>query len=181
MNPIRVATFARSRIGLPSRRQMLHRLAGVALGLGVTRSPGTVEAKKNRRKKRKRQEACSRGERVAGVVVPGTGGTVQTPALTQGQRYRVRASGYWRSNATRGQDAFADFSIVTPSSYATEFEGVRLGLAFDGDSPDLWGSYTTSHEYERVVTGRGTAVPLSCIDKVHDDNTGAVFVEIFCD
>jgi hypothetical protein len=167
---------------VPSRRAVLRGLAGLGLG-GAPLLSDAAEARDGRERKRKRKprQTCPRGKLIGAVNVPGTGAAVRTPVLRQRQRYRLRASGYWRSNASRGQDAFADFSFGTPSSYVTEFEGVRLGLAVDGDGPDLWGSYDSGHEYERVVTGRGIAVTLRCNDAVYADNSGAVFVEIFCD
>jgi hypothetical protein len=164
--------------GIPTRRAVLRGIAALGLGSGALKHSESAQAKN--RKKRKKRKTCPRGKRIGAVAVPATGATVQTPVLRQGQRYRLRASGYWRTNATRGQDAFADFSIVAPGSHVKEFEGVRLGLAVDGDSPDLWGSYDPSHEYERVVTGQGDALSLRCSDAIYDDNTGAVFVEVLC-
>jgi hypothetical protein len=105
---------------------------------------------------------------------------VSTPVLAQGQRYRLRASGFWSSNATHGQDAFADFEFANPAAVVTTFEGVRLGLSIDGGSADVWGSYSTGHVYEREVVGQGAALSLRCSDKVHTDNSGSVLVEVLC-
>ena len=164
-----------------SRRHILRGLT--ALGFStVLRPPDAAQARKGKKKPKKRKPGtvCPSGQLVGSVAVPGTGAPVLTPLLRQGQRYRLRASGFWRSNATHGQDAFADFPLANPTSHTTDFEGVRLGLAVDSGSPDLWGSYTPNHEYERVVTGQGGALALRCNDAIHLDNSGAVFVEVFC-
>ncbi len=161
--------------GIPSRRAVLRGFAALGFGCGVVRLAESAHAKK-----RKKRKTCPRGKRIGSVNVPATGAAVRTPVLKRGPDYRLRASGYWRSNATRGQDAFADFSIVAPGSHVKEFEGVRLGLAVDAGSPDLWGSYDPGHVYERVVTGQGDALSLRRNDAIYDDNSGAVFVEIFC-
>jgi hypothetical protein len=179
MNPTQIAVATGSAKSIPSRRAVLRSLAGLGFGVGAWRLSDPARAKKGK-KKRKPRKRCPRGKRVAALTVPGTGAEVLTPTLRQGQPYRVRASGYWRSNATRGQDAFADFSIVNPDDYTTNYEGVRLGLVLDNINPDLWGDYTPAHEYERVVTGRGTALSLRSIDTDYADNSGALFVEIFC-
>jgi hypothetical protein len=58
--------------------------------------------------------------------------------------------------------------------------GVRVGLAVDDGSPDLWGSYTTSHLYEMTVTGQGKALSLHYVDPITADNSGALLVDVFC-
>ena len=145
-----------------------------------------AEAKRKRGKKGKGKgngqqgTVCQPGQQVGAVSVPGTGATVTTPVLQQGQRYRLRASGFWSTNATRGLDAFADFAFADPTTPVTTFQGVRLGLSVDGGSADGWGSYTTSHVYEQEVVGQGRALSLRCSDVVHTDNSGSVLVEILC-
>ena len=166
----------------PSLRAVLRGLAALGLGGGALRLSGPAQAKngKKRGKKRNSRQRCPPGKLIEAVTIPGTGAPARTPVLKQGQRYRVRASGYWRSNATRGQDAYADFSIVDPAAFTTNYEGVRLGLVFDDQNPDLWGGYNPGHEYERVVTGRGITLSLRSIDTDYSDSSGALLVEIFC-
>ena len=117
---------------------------------------------------------------IGAVSVPGSDSTVFTPVLRQGQRYRLRATGIWLSNPTHGQDAFADFLFADPTTFTTTFQGIRLGLSVGGGSPNGWGAYTTTHVYERTVTGQGAALSLRCNDVVHADNSGTVLVEVFC-
>src|SRR5918993_108236 len=172
-----------------TRRNVLRLLGGAAAmsAVAVVSRGESVEAKRKRNKKnRKRKkngnqqipQTCQVGTQVGAVSVPATGTTVNTPVLTQGQRYRLRASGFWNSNATHGQDAFADFEVATPTTFVTTFQGVRLGLAVDGGSADVWGSYTTSHVYEQVVVGQGRALALAMTDLVFTDNSGSVLVEV---
>jgi hypothetical protein len=180
------------------RRQVLRLLAGgAATGLAGMAMVSTADAKKRKNKKKKNKNkktnenpqttppppqntTCQPGTQVGAVSVPATGATVRTPVLRQGQRYRLRASGFWSSNATHGQDAFADFEFANPTVVVTTFQGVRLGLSVDGGSPDLWGSYNIGHVYEREITGQGASLSLRCSDGVHTDNSGAVLVEILC-
>ena len=176
-----------------TRRNVLRLLGGAAAmsAVAVVSRGESVEAKgkrnkRNKRKNRKKNgnqqtpQTCQVGTQVGAVSVPATGTTVNTPVLTQGQRYRLRASGFWNSNATHGQDAFADFEVATPTTFVTTFQGVRLGLAVDGGSADVWGSYTTSHVYEQVVVGQGRALALGMTDLVFTDNSGSVLVEVLC-
>ena len=194
MDQNHITTLTRSLSNRPSRRDALRGLVVAGFGLGALRLSNPVEAKnKKKRNKRKNQQdqqtpqtpqtppaICQSGTQVGAVSVPATGTSVNTPVLTAGQRYRLRASGFWSSNATHGQDAFADFEFANPAAFVTTFEGVRLGLAIDGGSADVWGSYSTGHVYEREVTGQGAALALRCSDKVHTDNSGSVLVEVLC-
>ena len=138
-----------------TRRTFVRFLGGVAaMGALAAVSHGeSAEAKKGRKKrgKRKKQtpgQTCQGGTQVGAVSVPATGVAVNTPVLTQGQRYRLRASGFWNTNATDGNDAVAAFPFANPNAPVLTTDGVRVGLAVDGGSPDLWGSYTTTHLYE---------------------------------
>jgi hypothetical protein len=166
------------------------RLLGGAAAIGAMvavghAAPAVAKRNKKNRKRKKNgnqqiPQTCQVGTPVGAVSVPATGTTVNTPVLTQGQRYRLRASGFWNSNATHGQDAFADFEVATPTTFVTTFQGVRLGLSVDGGSADVWGSYTTSHVYEQVVVGQGRALALGMTDLVFTDNSGSVLVEVLC-
>ena len=185
--------IARELGAVSTRRSFVH-LLGAATAMSavaVVARGEAAEAKRKGRKKKKNknkntpttqtpQTICQSGSQVGAVSVPGTGASVSTPVLAQGQRYRLRASGFWSSNATHGQDAFADFEFANPNAVVTTFEGVRLGLSIDGGSADVWGSYTTNHVYEREVVGQGAALSLRCSDKVHTDNSGSVLVEVLC-
>ena len=170
-----------------SRRTFVRLVGGVAaMGAIAAVSRGeSAEAKKGRKKrgKRKKQtpgQTCQSGTQVGAVSVPATGVAVNTPVLTQGQRYRLRASGFWSSNATHGQDAFADFEFADPTKVVTTFQGVRLGLSVDGGSADVWGTYTTGHVYEREVIGQGKALSLRYTDPIVTDNSGSLLVDDFC-
>jgi hypothetical protein len=177
-------------LGAVSTRRSVLRLLGGAAAMGAVAVVGTgerAEAKRKRGKKKgkgkgtgQQQDVCQPGKQFGAVSVPGTGATVTTPVLVAGQRYRLRASGFWSTNATRGLDAFADFAFADPTTPVTIFQGVRLGLSVDGGSIDQWGSYTTGHVYEREVVGQGAALSLRCSDVVHTDNSGSVLVEILC-
>ena len=182
MDQNHLPVVTRSPSNVPSRRTLVRAL--VWLGLGhVPRLANTAQARKRKRKRKpnpKPQPVCQPGQLLEIVSVPATGVEVLTPVLREGQRYRLRASTWWYSNATHGQDAFADFSLADPSSHTTVFQGVRLGITVDGGSPDLWGSYSPDHTYERTVTGRGAALRLRCIDVNYGDNSGVGVVEVFC-
>jgi hypothetical protein len=186
--------IARELGAVTTRRSMVRLLGGAAAmsAVAVIARGEAAEAKRKGRKNGKRkkkkttpttqtpQTICQSGSQVGAVSVPGTGASVSTPVLVQGQRYRLRASGFWSSNATHGQDAFADFEFANPNAVVTTFEGVRLGLSIDGGSADVWGSYSIGHVYEREVVGQGAALSLRCSDQVHTDNSGSVLVEVLC-
>lgn len=182
-----------------SRRGMVRSVIGAAIAaVGVVLLPGagqSVSAKRKgsrrntRRKKNPKttptptttpQAICQPGELIGVVAVPATFFTVFTPVLKAGQRYVLRASGFWGSNATNGMDAFADFALATPQTPNLTFNGVRLGLAVNDGSPDFWGSYNPDHIYEKVVTGQGAAIGLRCNDANYNDNTGQLRVEVRC-
>jgi hypothetical protein len=167
----------------PSRRDALRALVGSALGLAVVRLPEDGEARKRKkRKKRKRpiEQTCVPGTSVGSVKVPATGAMVSTPTLAAGQRYRLQASGYWNTNASYGADAFASFKFANSNEIATTYQGVRIGLAVDGGSPDEWGSYHVTHLYEREITGKGAPMTLHYTDPVTSDNSGTLTVDIVC-
>jgi len=126
------------------------------------------------------QAVCQPGASAGSVLVPATGVAVASPVLTAGQRYRLRATGFWATNAAHGNDAFAAFAFATPNTPVTVFQGVRLGLAVDGGSPDRWGSYNAGHVYEQEVVGQGIALSLRYTDPIPADNSGSLTVEIIC-
>jgi hypothetical protein len=169
---------------ISSRRHVLKWLGGsVAAGLVAVAGHDVADAKRKKKKKQKpqpQQQTCAPGTSVGSVTVPPTGATVNTPNLTQGQRYRLRATGFWSSNATHGQDAFADFELANPNVVVTTFQGVRLGLSVNGGSADQWGSYNVNHTYEQQVTGTGGSLTLRMSDVVFTDNSGSVTVDAFC-
>jgi hypothetical protein len=159
---------------------VLRGLAGASYGFGIL-VPGATAAKKKKKKKPKKPRAtCPAGMEIGSVVVPGTGATVDTPVLKQGQRYRLRAVGFWLSSTVAGQDAFANFPLASPNTPVLDAGGVRLGLSVADGSPAAWGSYTTTHIYEREVTGEGAPLSLRCKDPITEDNSGAVLVQVLC-
>ena len=187
MNQFSIPDMTNILTARPARRDLLRALAGVGLGVAATRLATPMDAnagKKGKKRKKKAQpqmeQVCQPGAVIGSVSVLATGATVNTPVLAQGQRYRLRASGFWSTNAVTGNDAFAAFAFATPSVPGTTYQGVRLGLSVNGDSPDQWGSYNTSHIYERQVTGQGAALSLRYTDPVPADNSGSLLVDIFC-
>jgi hypothetical protein len=184
MNENRIRTLTHSLSNRPSRRDVVRGLVGTGFGLGALRLPDTVEArKKKKQRKQKKQKAgqrCRTGKQFGSISVPASGASVSTPVLKKGQRYRLRASGFWNTNATHGNDAFAAFPFANPNAPVTTFEGARLGLSVDGDSPDQWGSYSAGHIYEREVIGQGAALSLRFTDPVPADNSGSLLVDVFC-
>jgi hypothetical protein len=77
-------------------------------------------------------------------------------------------------------DAFAAYLFANPISPVLFNGGVRLGLAVNGESPDLWGSYNLSHVYNLVVIGKGERVSLRMLDSVYTDNARLLNVEVLC-
>lgn len=179
-----------------STRRGVFGLLGSAAAVGAVAILGLSESASAKRKgskggKKKRpkpakpgqgqqQAVCQPGASAGSVLVPATGVAVATPVLTAGQRYRLRATGFWATNALHGNDAFAAFAFATPNTPVTTFQGVRLGLAVDGGSPDRWGSYNAGHVYEQEVVGQGIALSLRYTDPIPADNSGSVTVEIIC-
>ena len=165
----------------PSRRAALRGLLGAALGFAVLHQPESGEAKKRKkRKKQKTTQACQPGTALGSVKVPATGAIVSTPVLAQGQRYRLQATGYWNTNAFYGADAFASFKFANPTETATSYQNVRIGLSVNGGSPDQWGIYNITHNYEREIVGQGSPVTLRYTDPVTSDNSGSLTVSIVC-
>lgn len=170
------------------RRQIVKFLAGgAATGLvGLTMVNAADAKKKGKKKKNKKKQPlpqgtqCPTGSRIGTVSVPATGATVTTPVLINGQRYRLRATGFWSTNAVYGNDAFAAFKFATPQVPEKEFQGVRLGLSVDGGSPEQWGTYNPDHTYEMDVTGRGAPISLRFTDPITTDNSGSLVVDITC-
>lgn len=158
-------------------------LVGTGLGLATLRLPEAIEAKKKRKKRKKKQpsgQTCEPGTSIGSVRVPATGAEVRSPVLAQGQRYRVQATGYWYTNASHGNDAFASFQLTNPGVPITTYQGVRLGLSVDDGSPDEWGNYNVTHNYEREVVGQGKTLKLQYTDPKTNDNSGSLIVDIVC-
>jgi hypothetical protein len=166
---------------ISSRRQAVKWLGGIgAASLVAVAGRSGVEAKKKKRNKKQKGKTCTPGTSVGSVSVPANDTTVNTPVLNAGQRYRLRAVGFWLTNATFGNDAFAAFPLANPNAPETTFQGVRLGLSVNGGSPDQWGTYNANHTYEQQITGQGGSVTLRFTDPVPADNSGSLTVDIFC-
>jgi hypothetical protein len=159
MNLDRMANLTSSLRARPSRREMMRGLMAMATATGQTCQPGTS---------------------IGSVSVPAIGSDVRTPVLAEGQRYYLRASGFWYTNATHGNDAFASFLLSNHGLSETTYQGVRLGLAVDDGSPDEWGSYHVTHLYEREVVGQGKTLKLQYTDPKTNDNSGSMTVDIVC-
>jgi len=185
MNLDRISHLTSSSHTRPSRRDVVRGMMITGLGLAALRLPDAVEAKRRKKRKKKRKNGgaeltCQPGTSIGNVSVPAGGTAVSTPVLAEGQRYRLRASGFWYTNSTYGADAFASFRLSNPAVTETTFQGVRLGLSVDGGSPDQWGSYHISHNYEREVVGQGKTLTLKYTDPVTSDNSGSLLVEVIC-
>src|SRR3954447_2288783 len=99
---------------ISSRRSILKLIGGVAAsGLVAVAGHNAADAKKKKKNKKQKpqptQQTCVPGTSIGSVSVPATGTAVSTPALAAGQRYRLRAVGFWSTNAATGNDAFAAF------------------------------------------------------------------------
>ena len=169
-----------------NRRDALRLLGLTAIGAGsaAALAPVTGDAKRKKRKVKKTQpttpDVCAPGKQFATVNVPATGAAVTSPALVQGQRYRLRATGFWVTNAQYGNDAFAAFPFADVNKPETSYQGTRLGLSVDNGSADQWGSYNAGHTYERMVTGTGAALSFRFTDPATNDNSGSINVVIEC-
>src|SRR5829696_291520 len=176
-------------LGEVSTRRNFVRFLGGAAAMGAVVAVAHAEPADAKRKKRKKKPKPQPTQPTpptapvcqnAAVSVPATGAKVSTPILIAGQRYRLRASGFWNTNATDGNDAAAAFPFANPNAPVTVAGGVRVGLSVDGGSPDFWGSYTTTHIYEREVIGQGKALSLHYVDPITADNSGSLLVDVFC-
>ncbi|CAA9542860.1 MAG: hypothetical protein AVDCRST_MAG59-992 [uncultured Thermomicrobiales bacterium] len=156
-----------------SRRGVLR---GVAAGL-VAAATGTMAVADAPARKKRR---CRPGKSIAFITVPATGALVFTPVLRKGQTYVLHATGFWATDGTFFNDAFARFAAKNPGQPILFDQGVRLGLAVDGLPPDLWGTYKTSHAYGMAVVGRGRALSLQFLDSAYGDNSRLLNVEVVC-
>lgn len=172
-----------------NRRDALRLLGLATIGAssaGLLAPTSSDARRKNTKKKVKKVKEtqpaniCQPGKQFATVNVPATGAAVTSPALVQGQRYRLRVTGHWVTNALYGNDAFAAFPFADPNKPETAYQGTRLGLSVDGGSPDQWGSYNAGHTYERTVTGAGAALSFRFTDPATNDNSGSINVVIEC-
>ncbi len=179
--------FSRAFTQSYNRRDALRVLGLAAIGASSAGllAPASGDARRKKRKVKKVKETqpaniCQPGKQFATVNVPATGAAVTSPALVQGQRYRLRASGFWVTNAQYGNDAFAAFPFADVNKPETTYQGTRLGLSVDGGSADQWGSYNAGHTYERTVTGTGAALSFRFTDPAANDNSGSINVVIEC-
>jgi hypothetical protein len=186
MNSTRIDDLIAALSATVSRRAAVRAIgATTAIALAaIAGRDGVAKTNKNKKKKRKKRTAspgvCPSGTLVGTVAVPANGTSVTTVPLNQGQRYRLRATGFWSTNAEFGNDAYAAFKLTAPGTPTTVFQGTRLGLSVAGGSPDLWGSYNSNHVYEREVTGQGAALSLRFTDPVTSDNAGTLTVDVIC-
>jgi hypothetical protein len=163
------------------RRGVLRMLGVAALGasgVSILAHEGGDARKQSGKKSGKKR--CKPGKSIASVQVPANGTTVTSPVLKQGQRYRLRANGFWNTNAQYGNDAFAAFQFANPNTPELTYKNVRLGLSVNGGSPDQWGNYNTNHTYELQFTGQGQGVTFRFTDPETNDNSGSLTVSIEC-
>ena len=182
-----------------SRRAVVR---GLAAGLLAAASGGiatdTLAKKKRKQKPKKKSKqkpktlpgprlppttpppTCPQGTLFAEVSVLADGSQSFTPVLEEGQVYILRAYGYWSTNGDYMCDAFAAFLWKDQRSPVMYNNGVRLGLAVDGLSPDHWGTYSQSHTYHFIVIGKGKPVSLQMLDSVYSDNGRHLYVDVLC-
>lgn len=171
------------RQGISNRRTVVRSLAGAILALaggGVATADARKKRPKKERPRRKPGKKCRRGRVLANLAVPADGSEISTPVLRKGQRYTLRASGFWSTNGTYNNDAVAAFLVADPSQVAFTDLGVRLGLSVDGRSPDIWGAYTQGHEYTTSLAGQGRRMSLRMQDSDYADNGRLLNVEVIC-
>jgi hypothetical protein len=131
---------------------------------------------------RKKDKRCGSPKLIDTIWVPAIGPGVLTPTFRKGRRYRLRAVGFWTTNKTHGQDAFAAFPFSNHNAPVLSYQGTRLGLGIDNDGPDQWGAYNPNHVYERYLVGSGVGYVIYNTDPDKSDNSGSVFVEVYdCD
>lgn len=136
--------------------------------------------RKKKTKKNTDTTVCAPGKTFATVAVPANGRTANSPALTKGQRYLLRASGFWSTNALYGNDACAAFPFANPNAPEFTYHNLRLGLLVNSIPPGAWGNYNTQHVYEQLITGDGLALAFRNLDPVPEDNSGSITVTIEC-
>lgn len=164
------------------RRSALRVMGLAALGAVSLNHIAQGDAGARRRKKKKNAgtNVCAPGKTFATVTVPANGRTANSPALTKGQRYLLRASGFWNANAQYGNDACAAFPFANPNAPEFTYRNLRLGLLVNSIPPGAWGNYNTRHVYEQLVTGDGLALAFRNLDPVPEDNSGSITVTIEC-
>jgi hypothetical protein len=171
-----------------NRRSAVRGLAAALLALaggGAAVADATRKRKKNKKKGKgnsgkKPRNRCRPGLLLASLAVPANGSEVFTPALTKGDQYTLRASGFWSTNGEFMNDAVAAFPFANPALPTFTDGGVRLGLSVDGRSPDIWGAYSLGHEYTTSVVGQGRGVSLRMQDSVFSDNGRLLNVDVIC-
>lgn len=153
MDQHQFVTVARSLTGLPSRRHLLHGLAGAGLVLGVARWPEAAEAKKKRRPKR-RTGLCRKN-----------GSACARPGKTCQQRYCLNApftiEASWPEQAGNAIVLFLPPQNATtgPAPYIHDgckpdeydCEGTYPFACLDGDAQSAGDEITTIH---RLLPGR---------------------------
>lgn len=170
-----------------SRRNVMR---GVAAGFLAVASGGIATdtlAKKRKPKPKPKKPPlptpppiCPLRTSIVHLSVVADGSQTFTPILEAGRNYILRAYGYWSTNGDYMCDAFAAFLWKDGRSPVLYHNGVRLGLAINGESPDLWGPYSQSHTYEFGVIGKGKPISLQMLDSVYSDNGRHLYVEVLC-
>lgn len=179
-----------------TRRNILRLLGSTATvatfgaigAFGIDEQAAARRRKRGKRKKnRGGQETvtCPAGQVVAQVQVGGNGAIVETPALIQGQRYRVQASGAAALSNVFGFDAEYIFANANPSQGTDVDSGIDAGLSIDDPTADndkspKWGAYNPNHIYETTYIGTGKPARLRMHDGDYTDNSGSVLVTFSC-
>jgi hypothetical protein len=177
-----------------ARRRLV--LQGLAAGLMATAGGSVTSnalAKSHRSKKKGRrspnpgpnptpaaQSICPPGKSLGFIGVPADGSQVFTPVLEKDVSYLLRATGFWSTNGNDAVDAFAGFAFANQTQTFLFSNGIRVGLAVNGESPDNWGHYAESHEYNLVLIGKGQRASLQMLDSDFRDNARLLNVEVLC-
>ena len=186
MNGEQIERLAQTLAARPNRRGVVRALGAMLLtGAGVGSLAGADAAARRRKRRAKKQNAdrCQPGDVLQRLRVPGDGSVVETKALREGEKYRLRVTGYVEDEEW-GLDGEYYFIRAEPDDlaqvYDACFDGTPVGLAVTGATVNHWGDYDEEHEYERKVTGQGQPLSLRVSDCRYDENTGYLTIELLC-
>jgi hypothetical protein len=186
MNGEQIERMAQALAARQNRRGLARTLGALLLtGAGVVSLAGNDATARRRKRRNQKQKSnrCQPGDVLQRLRVPGEGSTVETKHLKEGDRYRLRVTGYIEDEEW-GLDGEYYFIRDEPDDlaqvYDACFDGTPVGLAVTGATVSHWGDYDETHEYERKVTGQGQPLSLRVSDCRYDENSGYLTVELLC-
>ncbi len=170
----RLAIMTPSLASVPSRRDILRGLAGAGLGLGVARLPAVVAAKRQRKKKVKRNafgcvdvgDLCTRADQCCSGICQGKKGKKRCRAHDTGT---CQTGGTSEScDATGGGDVPCTTSLGFPGGFCETTTG---GASFCAISGDCFGC-TTDADCQKFCGPRAACIV--CPDCAGDIATSCV-------